>query len=77
MMNKSLWIRNFTSDGTDDQVLSCYQPARKGFRGLGFGGYRDISPIMENRMEKKMEHEMETGNIWGIMGKVFRGKLLG
>ena len=25
------------------------------------GGYRDITPIMENQMEKKMENEMETG----------------
>ena len=24
--------------------------------------------IMENQMEKNMENEMETGNIWGIMG---------
>ena len=23
--------------------------------------------IMENQMEKKMENEMETGNIWGIV----------
>ena len=30
----------------------------------GFGYiriYRDITPIMENQMEKKMENEMETG----------------
>ena len=27
-------------------------------------GYRDITPIMENQMEKKIENEMETGNIW-------------
>ena len=24
-------------------------------------GFRDITPIMENQMEKNMQHEMETG----------------
>ena len=24
-----------------------------------------IIPTMENQMEKKMEHEMETGALWG------------
>ena len=29
---------------------------------------RDIAPLMENQMEKKMKHEMETGagRIWGF-----------
>ena len=35
---------------------------------LLYEGYRDITPIMENQMEKKMENEMETGKIWRIMG---------
>ena len=36
-----------------------------GFRGLGFRG---ITPIMENQMDKKMENEMETRIIWGLVG---------
>ena len=32
------------------------------------GIYSDITPIMENQMEKKMENAMETGNIWRIVG---------
>ena len=31
------------------------------------GVYRDITPIMENQMEKNMEHEMETlGSFKGV-----------
>ena len=33
----------------------------KGHTGI----YRDSTPIMENPLEKKMEHEMETGGILG------------
>ena len=28
----------------------------------------DISLIMENQMEKNMEHEMNTGIVWGLLG---------
>ena len=35
----------------------------------------NITPIMENQMEKKMENEMEAGIIWGIIGNV--GRFLG
>ena len=30
---------------------------------MGYIGFRDITPIMENQMDKKMEHEMETGDM--------------
>ena len=32
------------------------------------GVYRDITPIMENQMEKNMEHEIETGIVRGLYG---------
>ena len=31
--------------------------------GLGYIGYRDITIIMENQIQKTMEHDMETGFI--------------
>ena len=31
-----------------------------------YWGY--ITPIMENKMEKKMDNEMRTGGIWGFKG---------
>ena len=34
------------------------------------GLYKDNTPIMENQMEKKMEHEMGTGIILGL--RVFK-----
>ena len=37
------------------------------------GVYRDITPIMENQMEKKMENEMESGIIRYFMLIVYGG----
>ena len=57
--------------------------SRPGWWSREVGVYQNYgyhSPIMENQMEKKMENEMETGNIWGIMGfRVYQnyGYLLG
>ena len=34
------------------------------------GVYRDITPRMENQMEKKMENDMETREYIGIMGNI-------
>ena len=40
----------------------------RGCAGYHTAPFAVITPRMENQMEKKMENEMETGNIWGIMG---------
>ena len=31
------------------------------------GIYKDITPAMEHRMERNMQHEMDTGDIWGVV----------
>ena len=37
-------------------------------RGTILGGYRDITPIMENQMEKKWKMKWKLGIYGGIMG---------
>ena len=71
-----LWSRSL--DGSSPQPRSAmalmrgilkipqeWRKTRRGQNGVNIGKYRhrDITPIMENHMEKKMDNEMETGNI--------------